>query len=405
MATFWGYLNVVTVEPVLFLFTMSLFMQYPATQLLVLQKVCLAKHNSTALCANLSEDTEEENEVQSVAAHWNLYMTVAINLPGALMSGIYGAISDRVSRRSIMALPSIGIILGSVSFLLQSHFIHAHVGYLLISALTIGVFGNVGASYIALMSYMCDITETSSRTKRLGIMESMTFIGGPIGMMSAGAILQHYGFEAVYLIIIALNSSIILYIMLRLEEPLKKQVIPEGISRNVSPNKITWVCRHVYDSLHRTLNVYFIKREGKKRRYLWLFQLLGILGIIAFAGELDLFILYTKHSPLSWSASTIGVYLSVRTLLKGAPLAVGLPVLFRYFSDRSVRFDLVLAMLGLVSIAASMILVAFSHTMFMMALVACIGCLSGYPGAIMGSIKSKLVQPTEFVTCGLTWQT
>ncbi|XP_022097993.1 proton-coupled folate transporter-like isoform X2 [Acanthaster planci] len=393
--TFW-YLNLVTVEPVLFLFTMSLFMQYPVTQLLVLHKVCLSIHNSTAVCANISEDADEENEVQSTAAHWNLYLTIAINLPGALMSVIYGAISDQVGRRGVMVLPSVGLILGSVGFFLQSHFIHAHVAYLLPSALIIGVFGNVGASYIALMSHICDITEVSSRTKRLGIMESMSFIGGPIGMMAAGAMVQHHGFEVVYLLIIALNSVIVLYIALRLEEPSKRSVKSDKKLRSISHVWLRRMCRHVSSSLLRTLRVYFIKREDKRRRYLLIIQLIGILGIVAFAGELDLFILYTKHSPLTWSASTIGIYLSVRTLLKGVPLAIGLPILFGYFRHRSVRFDLVLAMLGLVSVAASMILVAFSHSMFMMALVAGIGCLSGYPGAIMGSIKSKLVQPDEF---------
>ncbi|XP_022097995.1 proton-coupled folate transporter-like isoform X4 [Acanthaster planci] len=308
--TFW-YLNLVTVEPVLFLFTMSLFMQYPVTQLLVLHKVCLSIHNSTAVCANISEDADEENEVQSTAAHWNLYLTIAINLPGALMSVIYGAISDQVGRRGVMVLPSVGLILGSVGFFLQSHFIHAHVAYLLPSALIIGVFGNVGASYIALMSHICDITEVSSRTKRLGIMESMSFIGGPIGMMAAGAMVQHHGFEVVYLLIIALNSVIVLYIALRLEEPSKRSVKSDKKLRSISHVWLRRMCRHVSSSLLRTLRVYFIKREDKRRRYLLIIQLIGILGIVAFA-------------------------------------------------------------------------------------VAGIGCLSGYPGAIMGSIKSKLVQPDEF---------
>ena len=79
-------------------------------------------------------------------------------------------------------------------------------------------------------------------------------------------------------------------------------------------------------------------------------------------------VLYTKHSPLAWNADTIGVYLSVRTLLKGVPLAVGLPLLFHYCRRRSVGFDLVLAVVGLLSNAASMVLVAFSHTMSMMML-------------------------------------
>ena len=79
-------------------------------------------------------------------------------------------------------------------------------------------------------------------------------------------------------------------------------------------------------------------------------------------GEMDLLVLFSKHSPLSWDAFTIGFFMALKNILKGAVLIAVLPLLFWCIGkERAIHKDLVLAQIGVMSTMLSFVNVAFAR--------------------------------------------
>ncbi|XP_033629165.1 proton-coupled folate transporter-like [Asterias rubens] len=392
----------VTVEPVLFLYMMSMFIMFTTNQLFFIKKVCSTSYSDT-VCANLSSDKAAEDAVQTGASHWILFFNICTNIPGAFMSMFLGATSDRVGRKNIMILPPIGTAISASVFAYTSYYITTPLGYIIIAALAIGMTGSIGAAYVTIVSYMADITDHSSRTKRFGILEAMVFIGGTVGLLCAGSLgdLEH-GFTAIYLLVLLIQIVIILYIVCCLTESLKVEH-RHGLDEKDKPVGSGCLPRWclcfgpILDSMRRSLTVFFAKRPGKKRKYLITVQIINLLSVIGMSGEMDLLVLFSKHSPLSWDAFTIGFFMALKNILKGAVLIAVLPLLFWCIGkERAIHKDLVLAQIGVMSTMLSFVNVAFARNTRVMMMVPLVGCLSGFTGAVLSSFKAQLVEPNEF---------
>ncbi|XP_072031978.1 lysosomal proton-coupled steroid conjugate and bile acid symporter SLC46A3-like isoform X2 [Amphiura filiformis] len=389
MAGWWRH---ITVEPVLCLFMMGMFIQIPTSQMLLLQKVCMVEYNSS-ICDQLDEKKyqEMENIVQTKTSHWILYLQLFNAIPGAIMSLIFGASSDRLGRRVIMVIPVMGSIINGLVLIVSAYFIESDLRYLIIGALAMGCSGSFGTFYISVISYIADITDEESRTKRFGILESMVFIGGTVGLLSAGLIVQYLGFAAVYLFVVILYIIILIYVGFKLKESLPPlEELKDGKDKTLSCFTFLW------QSIRCALTVFFKKRAGSNRKYLLLLQCMTVLGVLVFSGELDLTVLFTKHQPLSWNPSLLGIYLAVKNICKGVVLIVGLPVYFHIRGKKEPQRDIILAQLGIVSGIAALVMISFAKTTAVMMIVPFVGSLAGLLGAVMGSIKTQLVLPTEF---------
>ncbi|XP_022097914.1 proton-coupled folate transporter-like [Acanthaster planci] len=392
----------VTVEPVLFLFMMSLFMMLTTNQLLFIRKVCASHFNKT-VCSNLSTFKMEEDAIQTEASHWILFFSICTNVPGSFMSMFLGATSDRVGRKYIMLLPPLGTAVSAAVFALSSYYLASPLGYIIFAALAVGFTGGMGTAYVTFISYMADITNHASRTKRFGILEAMVFIGGTVGLLCAGMVGRvNHGFTIIYLVVLSIQILTMAYIACFLDESLK----PENrLARNDKDKPLGAGCLPrrclclgpILDSMRRSLTVFLAKRPGNKRKYLITVQVINLLSVFAMAGEMDLLVLFTKHSPLSWDVTTIGIFMALKNTLKGAVLIVLLPLLFRCIGkERVIHRDMVLAQVGLVSSILGLVNVAFSRHTAIMMLVPLVGCLSGFTGAVLSSFKTQLVEPNEF---------
>ncbi|KAI0218345.1 hypothetical protein LSAT2_029944, partial [Lamellibrachia satsuma] len=112
----------VTVEPIVFLFTFAFALIEPTTQAFIYYKVCLSTVNETTICNSLSNGSyeTEENLVQASSSHWLLAAMLSYQIPAFFSSFIYGALSDRVSRKLVLLLPSIGHLLGAAVLFLNA---------------------------------------------------------------------------------------------------------------------------------------------------------------------------------------------------------------------------------------------------------------------------------------------
>lgn len=395
------YLKAVTVEPVLFLFMFGFYIQGPMLQLLIIQKVCRITHDD-AVCSNKTEFRKIENDVESDSTRWILYFNLASMIPGAFMATILGPLSDRFGRKVIMMLPSLGAVVAAINFILNSFYIDWPVETLLLSGLAMGITGNLGTFFVSVVSYITDITDPASRMKRLGLLEAMVYIGGTIGLVSGGAVTEHVGFAAVFFLYLSLHTIILVYIVVFLKESLPehervtKQNGSAGSPDREKPNKLAQCCGHVVDSFKRAMSVIFLKRKGSRRKHLILNMMISITGVIAQAGDMDLTILYTKHTPLSWPPSTVGVYLALRTFMKGVALVIVVPIIAKVTNHSTPDRDMVWAELGLLSTIAGYTTMALAKSTQLMMSVSVIGCMFGLTRAVQGSIATRLVESTEF---------
>ena len=89
-------------------------------------------------------------------------------------------------------------------------------------------------------------------------------------------------------------------------------------------------------------------------------------GLLDIAGDMDLTILYTKHSPLSWLPSTIGIYLALRTAMKGLALVAVVPFLAKMTTHSTPDKDMRWAELALISTVAGYATMALARSTALM---------------------------------------
>jgi MFS family permease len=66
---------------------------------------------------------------------------------------------------------------------------------------------------MATMSYVADVSSAGGRTTRVMVLEAMTFLGGTVGPLIAGALMPVAGREAVFALILASHLFVIAYVI------------------------------------------------------------------------------------------------------------------------------------------------------------------------------------------------
>lgn len=257
----------ITVEPVLFAFMLCTFLKLPVTQQLIFRKTCINLYNKSFCSHNLTRGScgdgsnEAENAVQKSTSEWIFYNSVAHSIPSIVSSLLLGSWSDRFGRKVAIILPLIGLCIEGLSGLLNVVFYEASPVHLLYGNILSGMCGGFSAVLMALFSYIADITkDKSNRTLRIGLLESMTFIGGATGELLSGILIEGTGFMAPYIIILTLSFVTIAYVVF----VIKESYFPTKPSQWFS-----------LKNFHGSFVVWYKERPGKSRLYLVLLLALG----------------------------------------------------------------------------------------------------------------------------------
>ena len=266
----WRFLQIfrqITVEPVLFVFMFCTFLKLPVNQQLVFRKTCLQLYSESFCANNLTrkacghDSSEQENAVQRSSSEWIFYNAVAYSVPSIVTSLLWGSWSDKFGRKVTIVLPLVGLGIEAISNILNVHYYDASPVNLLYGNILSGIFGGYSTMLMALFSYMADVTkDKSNRTLRIGLLESMTFIGGATGELISGILIEHLGFMAPFIIILSLIIVVIIYVTLVLQE----SYFPNQQSRLFS-----------IDTFQGSFKVWIKHRPHNKRIHLLLLLLLG----------------------------------------------------------------------------------------------------------------------------------
>ncbi|KAG8181136.1 hypothetical protein JTE90_002496 [Oedothorax gibbosus] len=381
-------LRLVTVEPVLFLYMMIIYLEINALQEVIFVKSCIKLNHpenisdcSYALKQNMTLAVTQE------ATNWSKYNNMVLFFFTFISSFYVGSWSDRLGRKLPMLVPLIGTCIASTINALLSYFFDAHLAYFFISSffsgITFGTVGIVSSTY----GYISDYTHEQSRTKRIVILESMIFSGAMVGTYVSGAILSHVRYDAVlnnfvqlFMFEGAVSAIIAVYVVFRIpnsDDP--KWQGPLTFSGLFS-------LKHVVDSLR---TVFRAREMGKRKKVL-------LMLVALFACNLGTVVqtylgYYYVKTQLGWSFANYTNFYSVQLGVEGFALLIFLPFLLHFFHVS----DYIVIALGLISRISSFAVFGLSTKDYMVWSCAAICIFSEFPVPAFRSMLSKTVGPDE----------
>lgn len=367
-----------TVEPILLVFMFGQFLSYSMFQQLVHTMVCeknpdcnltdtfaLANENGSSC----SVPGRVEEEVQKETSHWLLYVNVALGLPSILFSLLYGSISDQMGRKLFIFLPALGAALNT-GVILEVVYVQEVLPFYLfiIGAFTAGLYGSYSALNFAVYSYVSDVTAHPGRTRQIGILEAMTYLGATLSLLVGGLWVERAGsFIPAFWCVLACQLAVIAYTLLGLPESMQfsRHAMGERSNRSIynlkysRSHKLSSACARFIRAIGRNMSGFF-----KLLATNWRVSLLILVFFVVeinFLGIMDVVILFALRDPLCWSMKIIGYFLALKVFLNGISSLFVLPLLSAMLVS-----DAVIILVGLISGAVSLIVMGLATKTWMM---------------------------------------
>lgn len=192
----------------------------------------------------------------------SIWKTILQSALPSILILFLGAWSDRWGcRKPCMLLPIVGEFLTSMGLILCTYFFYelpmevAGVVEALFPAITGGWF----TMFMAVFSYMGDVTSLETRTLRIGVVNVFVSLGVPIGMALSGVLYMKIGFYGVFSISATMYVVSFIYGSTRIKEP-KKTDLPTPSTKSCGFLRDFFDMKHISE----TFKVCF--KEGEKNR-------------------------------------------------------------------------------------------------------------------------------------------
>ncbi|XP_049598799.1 lysosomal proton-coupled steroid conjugate and bile acid symporter SLC46A3 [Syngnathus scovelli] len=377
------------VEPVVALYAFSTYLTYPLVTQYVYRRLwqeltntTYPVSNNTSACAaaNTSDNqTDYFQKVQEQASLFSLYSQILSAAPSLLVTLLLVAYSDRAGRKVAIILPLVGTLLYTLSLLLVS-FLRLNVYLLVGASLLSSLFGGLGTFLGGCFAYVADLSgggDGRRMTLRIAGLDMMIGLLSGVAALSTGYYLRAAGFDGPFLTSAICQFLVLLYTIFILEET---------VTRADSGGVSGWATvEHMFFAIYR-----MFARAAPKRRTL-LLLLVSVFTSLSFTsvGSFSLIVLYELKEPLCWSEILIGY---------GAALSTTV-FLFSFVGVAAFTYcgvpQLLVVLMGILSLAAGMTMVAFSKTTLMMFLARLPMLLSIMPFSVLRSMMSKIISKSE----------
>lgn len=217
---FKGFLSYVTVEPAMFLHSLSAAVEGVFETNMMLDKTCLIQMNySEEVCEALDSGkyVEQQDIVQQITNKYSMYSQWIELGPPVLVLIFLGVWSDTRSRRLPLLLPMIGATLKAAGLMANAYFWTLQPYFILLSHIPYGLCGNVMAAYMAAYVIIGDLTGTQARTSRLSIAGIMYLLSSPVGSALGTALYQSNGYTLVFGIEVVISALSAVYVVARFD--------------------------------------------------------------------------------------------------------------------------------------------------------------------------------------------
>ncbi|XP_018012119.1 proton-coupled folate transporter [Hyalella azteca] len=287
---------------------------------------------SEEVCNNLSLHEEANILVQKELSMFTFYNSIILSIVALLFILFMGAWSDVYGRKFPLVLTFLCQVINAAGYLLvlmvPSMPIEIIYGASLIMSLG---GGNPGLMSIA-FSYASDISSEEDRTLKISTLNSLWYLGGPIGTALTGFVLRHSTYHMALSIMLGLNTFGLLYIIFFikescgpfakigncLKEPGKQTLKKEDVTLSrMVVDFVNW--RRVAESFH-TL---FKARPGYNRALLFT----SVVCNMARRAARSFFLYLFARIVLGWDASYYSYWTTSRILITAVSSLFLVPLL------------------------------------------------------------------------------
>ncbi len=372
------------------------------------------KYANISICGALQDNRDIEEEIQEDSAKYIMAYKILLNLPAVLLGLFCGAWSDRIGRKVPVMLPCVGTIFATLLYMTSMVSTSEWTLSLVLSGAALrGAFGKSAVVTMALHSYISDISSRDNRTERLGRLLAMNFFGYFVGSLITGALLDSFGFDIIFCVVVFINGACVLITVFCMQEslptpevtpattpsnehqePVPGPVFPDdtenpalAAERKRSRFRMPFHPKHVRESLE----VVTRNREDRKQLHLLLFFATIIVQQTCKSGEVDITLLFVERSPLSWHKSMYGYLLATDYACLGVAVFLVLP----FLSNVLQISDINLVALGLSFKILRLTILTFANASWMVYFSVVVGCPSAMIISGAKSLISKTVEERE----------
>ena len=209
----------ITVEPVVIFYCLVVALSGIPGEEMYVKKACLVNLNHTQeVCDNIYEHKEVQLETQKLVSGLQAKSGILKSVPGIVFILFAGPLSDSYGRKLFLLLSIFGYISLNIVFLVNSiWFMELRVEYLLFECLQ-EVTGGSTMFYLAMKSYLCDITTKEERTTRLAVADAFMSVGWLIGMPAGTRIKKNFGYTALFSTTLGIAVAGFLYTLIFLKD-------------------------------------------------------------------------------------------------------------------------------------------------------------------------------------------
>lgn len=334
------------VEPVVFLANFAVVLQGPLTTQYLWHRFSTdLGYNGTrhrGNCGNQSADPVMQ-EVETLTSHWTLYMNLGGFLVGLFWSTLLGAWSDRVGRRPLLVLSSLGLLVQVMVYIFVVQ-LQLHVGFFVLGRVLCALLGDFNGLLAASFASVADVSSKHSRTFRMALLEACIGVAGTLASLLGGHWLRAQGYANPFWLALALLIVLTLYAAFCFGETVKE---PKSTR--------LFTLRH-----HRSIvQLYAVPAPEKSRKHLALYSLAIFVVVTVHFGAQDIMTLYELSTPLCWDSKLVG-YGSAAQHIPYLTSLVGLKLLQYCLADTWV------AEIGLSFNILGMVVFAFATTTALM---------------------------------------
>ncbi|XP_035483105.1 solute carrier family 46 member 3 [Scophthalmus maximus] len=378
------------VEPVVALYAFSCYLIFPLVQQYVYRRLWEELTNTTypvsdnaARCAqNSSNHSSFHTEVQKQASLFSLYTELFSTIPSLIVTLMLVAYSDHGGRKIAIIMPLFGTLIYTLAFLTVSYF-ELNIYLLIVSSLLSSLFGGLGTFLGGCFAYIADLCEDGrQKTLRMAGLDMMIGLLAGVAAISAGYFLRAAGFNWPFLTSALCQCLILLYTIFVLEETVKRTP-SDSVTLNGPPQRSAlkqMICG-IYDMITGA--------SSRCKTVLVLLMLIFTSFSFAYVGGISLVTLYVLDEPLCWTEILIGYGSALSTTVFLISFAGVLA--FTYCGVP----QLIIILIGILSVVSGMVLLAFTKTTVMMFIVKVPMLLSIMPFPVLRSMMSKIIPKSE----------
>ncbi|XP_045473257.1 proton-coupled folate transporter-like [Harmonia axyridis] len=311
----------ITVEPIAFLYVAPRLLCGLALENLYLEKACLVNLslNETICHAMVVRNrsgygVEDEIAVQEVVSRMLPYKSI-FHIFQIICILIIGGWCDRSGkRRPMFVVPYIGDMTAVLGYILCVYFfmdLGAEYPVIMESVFSIGL-GGIPLVMAGMYSYVATISDTKSRTVRVGAVSIVLRASLTLGIGASGFAYKYFGFYGVFFIALGFNVIGFIYIF--------------TIVKNVSPNnsncgngKEKQCCQLLWNGVRGSLvecfQICFKSGPNRRRTRMILLQLTNILSFGVMLAEGSVLYLYSRRQ-FGWDEVDFSIFKFYRTIVE-----------------------------------------------------------------------------------------